>query len=489
MSTKEDNKKRHVVIVGGGMAGLMAARELLSTSNNNNTRVTLVEASDYFGGRIRGNTTFIPNHVVELGAEYIHGKKTLLTTLVEELSEKHGDAWPSRPSVTHEAFITAFADGGPHPSCGATEDGFYGRYYMNEELLEGSDERLQPLHIALATMDNDADEHDVNTSIGQVLQKRLPLDNEENKSLHGLIIAGYANTVGCTNLEHVSLHMLQKFEDHWQEHEEEGDLHMDSRIGMYGIIEAFVRELETNELFEAKLNWQVVDIRQQENGVVKIVSQTGHQLEGDAVIVTVPPPMLTKLGLSLNDKKLEALQYIGFDSAIKFILKLSSRLWPAKLESVICADCLVPEMWFHDYVSEDNGGNCYTVTCFLTSDCARNFLKLISEASGKPSMEKAARLVMEQLSTMFDVSVDTVQNAYLDSLFLDWTDHPFIQGGYMYPKVGLTRQHLENLAEPSGNIFFAGEATNTNACCTIQAAMETGVRAAKQVQTYLYHNN
>jgi monoamine oxidase len=55
----------------------------------------------------------------------------------------------------------------------------------------------------------------------------------------------------------------------------------------------------------------------------------------------------------------------------------------------------------------------------------------------------------------------------------------------MYPKVGMTRDHLCDLAEPWGGIFFAGEATNTNACCTVQAAMETGVRAANQVRNYL----
>jgi monoamine oxidase len=52
----------------------------------------------------------------------------------------------------------------------------------------------------------------------------------------------------------------------------------------------------------------------------------------------------------------------------------------------------------------------------------------------------------------------------------------------VYPKVGITPADLQALAEPMGNIYFAGEATNTNACCTVQAAMETGLRAAKEVE-------
>jgi protoporphyrinogen oxidase len=75
----------HVVIVGGGIAGLMAAHELLLLVDN--IKVTIVEACDTLGGRIRGNTTFVPHHVTDIGAEYMHGTKTLLTDLVKELSE------------------------------------------------------------------------------------------------------------------------------------------------------------------------------------------------------------------------------------------------------------------------------------------------------------------------------------------------------------------------------------------------------------------
>ena len=82
-----DNKgdTHHVVIVGGGIAGLVAARELLLCHPN--IQVTIVEACDSLGGRIRGNTTFVPNHMTDMGAEYIHGTETLLTELVQEFTK------------------------------------------------------------------------------------------------------------------------------------------------------------------------------------------------------------------------------------------------------------------------------------------------------------------------------------------------------------------------------------------------------------------
>lgn len=51
----------------------------------------------------------------------------------------------------------------------------------------------------------------------------------------------------------------------------------------------------------------------------------------------------------------------------------------------------------------------------------------------------------------------------------------------MFPKIGFSMAKLQALAEPCGNVHFAGEATNTNACCTVQAAMETGHREAIKI--------
>ncbi|CAF5088844.1 unnamed protein product, partial [Rotaria magnacalcarata] len=57
-----------VVIVGGGAAGLGAAKTLGPDVN-----YLLIEAQDYIGGRIR-TVDAAPDAVVDLGAQYIHGK-------------------------------------------------------------------------------------------------------------------------------------------------------------------------------------------------------------------------------------------------------------------------------------------------------------------------------------------------------------------------------------------------------------------------------
>ena len=70
----------HVLIVGAGMAGLSAAQELLKTTNTTTSsslssmiHVTIVEANDYIGGRIKPDKTLVEGHVIETGAELVHG--------------------------------------------------------------------------------------------------------------------------------------------------------------------------------------------------------------------------------------------------------------------------------------------------------------------------------------------------------------------------------------------------------------------------------
>ena len=68
MSSK-NNGIKHVVIVGAGIAGLTCARGL--SKYNNYLNVTILEASDRIGGRVKSIET--KDGTIEMGAEFIHG--------------------------------------------------------------------------------------------------------------------------------------------------------------------------------------------------------------------------------------------------------------------------------------------------------------------------------------------------------------------------------------------------------------------------------
>jgi len=109
-----------VVIIGGGAAGLQCARSLQSEHGVAAADVLVIEAMPQLGGRIRQSSTFVPGHLVELGAEFVHGAHTRLNALSDEFG------WD-----LEELFTWAHGDGGPseHPAA----DGGVGAYYLGKE--------------------------------------------------------------------------------------------------------------------------------------------------------------------------------------------------------------------------------------------------------------------------------------------------------------------------------------------------------------------
>lgn len=175
---------------------------------------------------------------------------------------------------------------------------------------------------------------------------------------------------------------------------------------------------------------------------------------------------------------------------LKVICKFRKAIWPTNVQSVISAGEPIPEIWFRELPESKTLGtpSYYLAVGFLVSTAADQFLDSISVAkSKKEQTERAGDILFQQLVRMFrDPKTTTTTKDYdddvlIDTLIFDWKEEKYAQGGYMYPKVGITPNDFKVLAEPFGRCFFAGEATNTNACCTVQAAIETGQRAAEEV--------
>jgi monoamine oxidase len=261
---------------------------------------------------------------------------------------------------------------------------------------------------------------------------------------------------------------------------------------------------------ELKLSWQVDQIVQDGHGV-QITSVAGDVIRADACVITVPPPVLAIMRVDLSPAKRQALSFIGFERVMKVCAKFSSRPWPEHVQSMVCADGEpIPEIWFREFKTpssdgdddennSNNDGQVFHVAVgYLTAQAADAFLESIaqddnnektndllgSETGPSPqALEKATTILLQQLSRVLDVPLAQLQHSHTESLMYDWNDSQYEHyGGYVYPKTGSTKQTWQALAEPDGRLFWAGEATNTAACCTVQAAMETGVRAAQQVR-------
>lgn len=516
-----------VVIIGAGAASLSAARALLASNNDVDAMtctptsattlfligtVTIVEANSYVGGRIKSDDEFLSGgNRIDLGAEIVHGFDTMLTDVIDAKRREWQAVIGPNAELLEEIYIASHADGGPAQN--PTKDGKYGVYYLSKEdrlLRFDTDDadfcRMSEALSALVSLEL-CDSNSVSSS--KSLADHLGETSSIPQRMVGLLSAGYGNTAGCTDLSSVSLDYTVAFEKYWEENEEEGDARLHPRIGMMGVIDALRGELESDERCSIHLNWTAGRIEwahhEHEDGKVVVISSDGRKIVADQVIITASPPVITTGKITFDPPlpqwKVDAYNMVGMDRAVKVILRFQRRLWPKKVQTVICDFLDIPECWFRDIaLSREEGAReskdavAHLAVCFLTSKAADSLIAKIDsmiKAAKYNNMpperrraEAAADIVKDQLATVFSSSCTRadLEQAYVSALMYDWSEVETIMGGYMYPRVGILPNHFLDMARNiDERLYFAGEATNTGACCTVQAAMETGLRVANDI--------
>eukprot|EP00897_Mesotaenium_endlicherianum_P002621 jgi/Mesen1/2387/ME000157S01526 len=130
---------------------------------------------------------------------------------------------------------------------------------------------------------------------------------------------------------------------------------------------------------------------------------------------------------------------------------------------------------------------------FLTSTCQSSFSRPCTPSSC-PSASSLARSSSSSSSScaMYVYPKDDPFNfvneheapassAFAGACIADWSKEPFTRGAYTHPTVGADGAR-DALGSPvAGRLFFAGEATHPGVNPCMQAALDTGVRAAFQV--------
>jgi hypothetical protein len=96
---------------------------------------------------------------------------------------------------------------------------------------------------------------------------------------------------------------------------------------------------------------------------------------------------------------------------------------------------------------------------------------------------EAARRFLAQLDAMFGTPSDPApaSGSYVRHEVFDWSQQEWVGGAYSFPSLGAEAGDRAALAAPVGGVlFFAGEATHEAVNPCMQAALETGGRAAAQ---------
>lgn len=443
---------------------------------------------------------FIKGVHVDVGAEFLHGTDTELTRLAAAAGEP-----------TTEIYCWAHGDGGPLQE--PVRKG-YGLYYIGGKgnparLLryDAPDAEFQRLNEALWDLKNlsEADFEDSYTLNDYLVGKRFGRD------MLTMANAGFANTL-CSNDRGLSLKRVIKWCRLWDEEgEEEGDFSVDN--SWRNLLGYLKRDLQI-EISSPVSSIQYIPQEKSEgrpfSELVKVETKGGTTYYARTVVVTASPHVL-KSELLRFDPPLsglrEALDTVNMNSIVKVFLKFSRPVWPKNLAGMVIADddFLLPEIWFKDVSGQaaaDEPAKAYAVA-FTTTDYARKLASLPRQEVMKKSIEQLDKMfaLLEPRHMSADPAdpnkelpkeLPTPSSALLGAMYWDWTPehHPYIGGGYCSPKANTDTDRMDKLRLPYGNenIFFAGEATNLPGA-TAHAALESGVRAARQVSSVISKGN
>lgn len=412
-----------VVIIGAGAAGLYAAYLL----NEAGIDVTILEASALHGGRIRPLRGF-SDFPIELGAEEVHGRRSVLYDLVK----KAGGTF-----VKEDTSDFIFLDG----------------KMQLEDALEDDPDVIK----AIEAVDNIEDYEGVDIPVSEYVKKQgIPdrtkfiaealIGNEAGTSNHRLGTAALAKEYGLWSSGNGNYSL-------------NGQAHLD-------LLDTIFAPILDKVIYNTVVN--AVDY---DGAGVVVGAVNGQFYTADKVIVTTPIAILKdgdiKFTPSLPSKKIAAMQKIGMGAGMKIILKFSRRFWPANTGSLLSSG-IVPEFWSTGTGrSKENN----VLTAFVHGLPAEKLSKLD---------EGAVTVVLEQLDEMY--GQETASSTLVDSYIMDWSKEPFIRGTYSFPTPNSFGAR-KTFAEPvKDKVYFAGEATHYEGHnSTVHGALETGQRTVKDI--------
>jgi len=421
-----ENKATEVIVIGAGIAGLYTAYLLI----NEGYKVSVLEAGSTYGGRIKSLTGFAQTPI-ELGAEFIQGKKSLLYDLAEYFDEEI-------VTIKGKNFV----------------------WWQGKLLSEFEAAKNDAVAKAFDFMENAWQYRDEEISVEDFLAKQPYYEPTKD------ILAVFGMEYGTSN-EKIGLKSLAKNDALWQA----GSRNYKLKVPMLNLLREFIECIGKNLHF----NHTVKNIDSTNDEFVSIELENGKKFKSQYIVCTVPLSILKKKYITftpnLPKEKITAIDTLGIDSGIKVFLKFKRKFWHETLwELYGTSFCPLYYQMFPGSNSDD-----HILVGYFMGKFAESF---------RNKSNLAVKELVIELDSIFGNKV--ASENLIDSFVMDWKKEKFIEGAYSFDSLK-SEGMREILAKPIGKrIFFGGEATNFNGhAATLHGAMETAERCSQEIKNTL----
>jgi monoamine oxidase len=437
-----------ILVIGAGIAGLAAARKLAATG----FRVTVLEASQRYGGRIK--TVDMGGYKADFGASWIHG---INGNPLYELANAGGII--TKPTYYDPSYIYDIDGTEITASEWRTIDRYLGQ--LVEMAGSNPDVSLQQLLNELTP------ELDLSDKMMRLFFGGVRSEIEIPYAVDAPDIAARALT---TNDSFPGRDVI--FPGGMSQLTDDLAVGLDIRYG------TFVSEISYSGDKVNVFTKNTADIDSHRSCVAchtgTIVSPLDHDevFTADRVIVALPLGILKNEGVKfdpvLPQDKQAAINSLGIGTMNKIFLRFPDNFWPEN-------------GYFFEYLKEDYSK---IIEFFSpTPTGTENIIVAVLAGEHARSMEKknddeVRELAMDDLRGMFGSGIPQPVEMKLTA----WHTDPLSLGSYPHLKPGADLTACDKIAMPLGNkVFFAGDATSSKYMATAHGAYISGMDAAEAI--------
>ena len=440
--------KPRVVVIGAGLSGLSAAQQLLQAG----AEVTVLEARNRLGGRVFSNSKFVPGTTVEFGAELIGTNHPIWMAQAKRFGLDLVEL-PDDPLENSPIFLG-------------------GRKFQGKEvadLWKALDEAMQQMNGDARKVDPqepwkipEAEKLD-RTSLAEAAT-RWPV--EPTARTAALAVISNDNTLWPEKasylgvLSAVSGGGVERF---WEESETHrcagGNQQLAERLGA---------EVGAEKILQGNPVQKVI---LQNSGVVVEVKE-GKKYQADAVVLAIPPTVWDRI--EFLPTLSEGLRP-NLGPAMKILAEVSRPFWKeVGLNPNSLTDLEVGMTWQGNALPSTRDANLACLVGFSGGKSAHDLLKLSEQGRKDRFAEIVENLFPGYKKHARKVAVSA------------WPDDPWTKAGYSTPTLGqVTTVYPKLMAGVQDRLFFAGEHTHLAFHGYMEGALQSGVRAAKQVAKVL----